>query len=113
MVLIANRAAKPDGWFEVDVESMSGSGVKLLVMPDATVLQMKRAVAQAEGTPAFQQALWAEGAEEELQNKNTFAESGLHDKSKVFLIKVSLLVGTKLVFQLCGDCIAICVLRAM
>jgi hypothetical protein len=48
---------------------------------------MKHAIAQADGTPAFQQSLWAEGAEEELQNKCTAAESRLCDQGNIFLIK--------------------------
>jgi hypothetical protein len=106
-------STKVSGCFEIEVQNMDGGLVPLLVMPQSTVLQIKRAVAQAEGTPAFQQALWAEGAEEELQNKQTAAESGLHDKSVIFLIKgdaaswqVAMLHEPKL-FEALGDFMAL------
>jgi hypothetical protein len=75
------------GWFQVEIQNLVGDAVKLLVMPHATVLQIKRVVAQAEGTPVFQQSLWAEGAEEEMQNKCTAAESGLGWTNTLFLVK--------------------------
>jgi hypothetical protein len=75
------------GWLEVEIQDLEGKCVQLLVHPQATALQMKRAIAQAEGTPAFQQALWVEGAEEEMQNMSTASQSSLTDQCTVFLIK--------------------------
>jgi hypothetical protein len=91
MVIMATKgsAATKPGWLQVKIQNLDGNGVDLLVMPQATVLQMKHAVAKVEGTPPFQQDLWAEGAEEEMQNTSTAAENGLTDRCKVFLIKVS------------------------
>jgi tetratricopeptide (TPR) repeat protein len=81
------RATEGHGWLNVEIRNLDGNSVGLRVMPHATVLQMKHAVAQAEGSPCFQQSLWLEGAEEEMQNKLTAAESGVIDESNVFLIK--------------------------
>jgi hypothetical protein len=79
--------AKPQGWLALEIQNLDGKGLSLIILPGATVLQIKRVIAQEEGTPAFQQSLWAEGAEEELQNKLTAAESQLGDNQRVFLIK--------------------------
>jgi hypothetical protein len=91
MAIVATKgsAATKPGWLQVEIQNLDGNGVDLLVMPQATVLQMKHAVAKAEGTPPFQQCLWAEGSDEEMQNMRTAAENGLTDRCKVFLVKVS------------------------
>jgi hypothetical protein len=89
-VLIATKVlleGKSAEWLLVNIQNMDGNSVQLLVMPQATVLQMKHAVAQAVGTPAFQQTFWAEGAEEEMKNMSTAAGNGLSDNITVFLIK--------------------------
>jgi hypothetical protein len=73
------------GWCQVELENLDGKGIHLLVAAQATVLQLKRCVATEDGTPVFQQHLWAEGAE--LLNGNTAAESGLLEGSKISLVK--------------------------
>jgi hypothetical protein len=78
----ANRAE----WFKIEIHNMDGKEVHLLALPEATVLQMKRAVEQADGISACLQTFWAEGVETELENTLTFAESGLEDGSKIFMI---------------------------
>jgi hypothetical protein len=91
MVEIVNTSGAPkeprQGWFELEVQYLNGGSVHLVAMPRATMLQVKHAVAQAGGIPAFQQTLWAEGAEEELQNTSSIVDSGLGVSSKLFLIK--------------------------
>jgi hypothetical protein len=76
------------GWLAVEILNLDGNACQLRVVPHATVLQIKHAVARAEGTPAFQQSLWLEGSDEEMMNKCTAMEVGLKkDKNRVFLIK--------------------------
>jgi hypothetical protein len=86
MVEITGKV-RPTGrsnWLAVEVENLDGKGIHLLVMKQAVVLQVKRAVAREEGTPAFQQHLWAEGAE--LQNDQTVG-GVLREGSKISLVK--------------------------
>jgi hypothetical protein len=73
------------GSFKVEVENMDGKSLHLRVTNCTSVLQIKRAIAREEGTPAFQQILWAEGAE--LQNQHSVDMSALRQGSKITLVK--------------------------
>jgi hypothetical protein len=83
----ADTQVKKEGWVRVEIQQMNGAELQLMVNEHATVLQLKRMITRTEGTPTFRVHLWAEGAENELQNTCTVAQSGLEDLVKLHFVK--------------------------
>jgi hypothetical protein len=113
IVMQSLEVKKRKGSMVIHIQNLDGNGVDLLVMPQATVLQVKNAISRAEGTPAFQQSLWAEGAESELENKISVSESGLTNRSTIFLIKADaaswqlVMLSNAELFEALGDFMAL------
>jgi hypothetical protein len=73
----------------VEVINMEGKTVHLHVRKEASVLQMKEAVARADSTRVGRQCLMGPTSEEELQNTCKVEECGLTDPCQIYLVVLS------------------------